>query len=187
LFNGYTALTAAITLSDRSTTFTKRAGGHEARRFMPIVWRATMPDGIITRRPLISVAFLGLTGCFGGSTAVVFAPRVWFEEPKDGALVTSPVRVVFGLQGYEARPFGVTDAETGHHHVIIDSAAIARGQKIPTDANHIHLGGGGAETLIELSPGPHTLIAQLADGTDHIAFGGFLTSEPIHVEVVTIG
>jgi hypothetical protein len=113
-----------------------------------------MPDGSITRRPLISVAFLGLTGCFGGSTAVVFAPRVWFEAPTDGALVTSPVRVVFGLQSYEVRPFGDTTPETGHHHLIIDRAPIAAGQPIPFDDNHLHLGGGGAEIMVDLPPGP---------------------------------
>jgi hypothetical protein len=41
--------------------------------------------------------------------------------------------------------------------------------------------------MVDLPPGPHTLIAQLADGRQHIAYGGFLTSEPIQVEVVTIG
>jgi hypothetical protein len=144
-----------------------------------------MPDGRITRRPLITVAFLGLTGCFGGSTAVVFAPRVRFDEPANGATVTSPVRVVFGVQSYAVRPSGDMTPETGHHHLIIDRAPIAAGRPIPFDDNHLHFGGGEVVASVPLSPGKHSLTAQFADGR-HVAYGGLLTAT-IQVEVVTLG
>jgi hypothetical protein len=145
-----------------------------------------MPDEMITRRSLITVAFLGLTGCFGGSTAVVFAPRVWFVAPANNALVTSPVRVVFGLQSMVVRPTSdTTTPDSGHHHLIIDRPPIPAGRGIPFDANHLHLGSGGAALSVNLSPGPHTLTAQFAN-SQHVAYGGLLTAT-IRVEVVTIG
>ena len=98
-----------------------------------------MPDGRITRRSLIAVPFLGLTGCFGSSTAVVWAPRVWFVEPANSATVTSPFRVVFGVQSYVVRPAGDSTPNTGHHHLITDRPAIAAGNPIPFDKNHYHL------------------------------------------------
>jgi hypothetical protein len=144
-----------------------------------------MLDGTITRRPFIGVALLGLTGCFGQSTAVVFAPRLWIDEPANGAIVTSPVRVRFRVQSYEVRPAGDMTPYTGHHHLIIDRAPIAAGQQIPFDSNHQHLGLGQEEMTVELSPGPHTLHAQFADGL-HRAIGGTMTVT-IQVNVVTIG
>jgi hypothetical protein len=136
-----------------------------------------MPDGRITRRSLIAVPFLGLTGCFGSSTAVVWAPRVWFVEPANGATVTSPFRVVFGVQSYVVRPADDSTPNPGHHHLIIDRPAIAAGKSIPFDNNHIHLGSGPIApvgTWVDwLSPGPHTLTAQFANGA-HVAHWGLL-------------
>ena len=140
-----------------------------------------MPDGRITRRSLIAVPFLGLTGCFGSSTAVVTKdpPRVFFVKPANRANVKSPFEVVFGVQGFGVRPAGDSTLNTGHHHLIIDSPAIAAGKSIPFDKNHIHLGSGPIApvgTWVDwLSPGPHTLTAQFADGA-HVAYGGLLTA-----------
>lgn len=100
-----------------------------------------MPDGRITRRSLIAVPFLGLTGCFGSSTAVVTKdpPRVWFVKPANGATVTSPFEVVFGVSSYGLKPSGDFTPNTGHHHLITDRPAIAAGNPIPFDKNHYHL------------------------------------------------
>jgi hypothetical protein len=145
-----------------------------------------MPDGRITRCPLIALAFLGLTGCFGSSTAVVFHPRVWFVEPANNALVTNPVRVVFGLQSMVVRPSGDRTPDSGHHHLIIDRAPIAAGQLIPFDepGGIFHYGDNPPAVVayVPLPPGNHSLTAQFADYR-HKVYGGLLTTT-IQVTVV---
>jgi hypothetical protein len=150
-----------------------------------------MPDRTITRRPFIGVALLGLTGCAGQATLTVRPTRVFFIEPADGAIVTSPVTVRLGTDNLTVRPAGDMTRYTGHHHLLIDRTPIAVGQPIPFDPPgtniHHHLGGGGAEITVNLPPGPHTLTAQFADGR-HIALGGLgAMTATIRVTVVTIG
>ncbi|KND61821.1 ATPase of the AAA+ class [Candidatus Burkholderia verschuerenii] len=53
--------------------------------------------------------------------------RVYFIEPKDGATVTSPVHVKFGVDGMTVAPAGTMTDGTGHHHLIIDGAAVPKG------------------------------------------------------------
>jgi hypothetical protein len=84
-------------------------------------------------------------------------------SPTDGALVSSPVTVTFGLQGMGVAPSGVDKPMTGHHHLIIDAAMPAADMPVPKDANHRHFGGGQTEVTIDLEPGRHTLQLVLGD------------------------
>ena len=43
------------------------------------------------------------------------------SHPQDGAEVTSPVLVRFGLKGMGVAPAGTQKEKTGHHHLIIDT------------------------------------------------------------------
>lgn len=91
---------------------------------------------------------------------------VYFITPTDGAVVSSPVQVKFGLTGMGVAPAGVERDNTGHHHLLIDvDTPPTSGQTIPADENHRHFGGGQTETTLELAPGTHTL--QLLVG-DHL-------------------
>src|SRR4029450_12226861 len=47
---------------------------------------------------------------------------VYFLSPKDGETVSSPFTVRFGLKGMGVAPAGVTQPNTGHHHLLIDMA-----------------------------------------------------------------
>ena len=89
--------------------------------------------------------------------------KVYFIEPKDGAEVSSPVRVVFGLSSMGVAPAGINQAGTGHHHLLIDSPAIDYTKPLPANEQVIHFGGGQTETTIELKPGTHTLQLLLGD------------------------
>ncbi|MES0872588.1 DUF4399 domain-containing protein [Sinimarinibacterium thermocellulolyticum] len=89
--------------------------------------------------------------------------KVYIIEPADGAVVTSPVRVVFGLRGMGVAPAGVNQAGTGHHHLLIDSPEIDYTKPLPATEQIVHFGGGQTETMIELTPGKHTLQLLLAD------------------------
>ena len=97
---------------------------------------------------------------------------VQFTNLKDGAEIAPETVVNFGVSGKTIRPAGEAPDEktSGHHHVIIDGAAMAEGTVIPMDATHLHFGKGQTTTTLQLAPGPHTLTLQFADGA-HRSYG----------------
>jgi hypothetical protein len=95
---------------------------------------------------------------------------VFFVEPKDGATVTSPFKVKFGVAGMDVKPAGEQVTGTGHHHLLINHESIAAGQGIPADDTHIHFGKGQTETEVKLAPGTYKLTMQFADGA-HLSYG----------------
>jgi hypothetical protein len=107
---------------------------------------------------------------------------VYFIEPADGATVTSPVRVAFGLKGAGVAPAGVEREGTGHHHLLIDTDLPDLNQPIPSDANHRHFGGGQTEVELELSPGTHTLQLLLGDER-HLPHDPPIMSDRITIQV----
>ncbi|MBA5845094.1 DUF4399 domain-containing protein, partial [Escherichia coli] len=66
--------------------------------------------------------------------------RVFFEAPSDGATVSNPVTVKFGLEGMELRPAGDMTPNTGHHHLLIDERPIPKGDVIPASERSLHFG-----------------------------------------------
>ncbi|ANW50518.1 Rod shape-determining protein RodA [Burkholderia pseudomallei] len=97
--------------------------------------------------------------------------RVYFVEPADGASVSSPVHVKFGLEGdIVLRPAGDMTPHTGHHHLLIDGKPVARGDVIPANDHSLHFGKPQTETEVKLSPGRHTLTLQFGDGA-HRSYG----------------
>lgn len=115
------------------------------------------------------------------TTAPVEA-KVYIIEPKDGAVVSSPVKVKFGLSAMGVAPAGTTVPNTGHHHLIIDAPLPDLSKPVPADKNHVHFGGGQTETAIELAPGKHTLQLLLADAI-HVPHEPAIYSEKITIEV----
>lgn len=101
--------------------------------------------------------------------------RVFFSEPQDNAVVTSPVRVVMEAVGATVQAAGDLEQNTGHHHIIIDGGGEAMGAVVPADETHIHFGKGETEAMLELAPGQHTLTLQLADGM-HRSYGPVMSS-----------
>lgn len=90
-------------------------------------------------------------------------PMVYFIEPLDGATVSNPVRVVFGLRNFGVAPAGVNHLNTGHHHLLIDSELPRLDQPIPSSDKIRHFGGGQTETRLILLPGTHTLQLLIGD------------------------
>lgn len=107
---------------------------------------------------------------------------VYIISPQDGATVSSPVTVVFGLMGMGVAPAGVEKAKTGHHHLIVDADLPALDEPIPADDNYRHFGGGQTETSVELAPGSHTLQLLLGDH-NHIPHDPPVASDKITVTV----
>lgn len=89
--------------------------------------------------------------------------ELYFITPADGATVTGPVTVRFGLRGMGVAPAGIAIDGTGHHHLLIDAEMPALDQPIPADANHLHFGKGQTETVLTLAPGRHRLRLLLGD------------------------
>ena len=89
--------------------------------------------------------------------------ELYFIAPNDGDTVTSPVTVKFGLKNMGIAPAGVNVENTGHHHLLVDTALPALNQPIPADDQHVHFGKGQTETSLNLAPGKHTLQLLLGD------------------------
>ena len=106
--------------------------------------------------------------------------RVFFITPEDGAVVSSPVEVKFGVEGMDVVPAGQAAPHSGHHHVLVDTGLPTLGLPIPADANHIHFGDGRSSTELALEPGEHTL--QLLFG-DHLHVPH---DPPVYSETITI-
>ena len=109
--------------------------------------------------------------------------KVYIIAPKEGEVVSKEVRVIFGLKGMGVAPAGVDAPNTGHHHLLVDVDKLPdMGKPIPKDANHMHFGGGQAETVITLTPGTHTLQLLLGD-MNHIPHSPPVISEKINITV----
>lgn len=98
------------------------------------------------------------------------AKSVWFVEPKDGAAVTSPFKVVFGIKGMAVEPAGAIKADSGHHHLLINLDPMASGEAIPVDDAHLHFGKAQTEAEVKLPPGNYRLTMQFANGA-HVSYG----------------
>jgi len=108
--------------------------------------------------------------------------RVYFESPRNGAVIKGEVTVRFGLSGMGVAPAGTMAANTGHHHLIVDSPLPPTDQPVPKDEKHLHFGMGQTETVLKLAPGKHTLQLLLADA-NHIPHDPPVVSEKITITV----
>ena len=101
----------------------------------------------------------------------------------NGATVGSPVTIRFGLRGMGVAPAGVTNPNTGHHHLLVDVDTLPPDNlPLPNDANHRHFGLGQTETELTLPPGQHTLQLVLGDAL-HIPHQPPVRSEKITITV----
>ena len=108
--------------------------------------------------------------------------KEYIEAPANGAYVPLTFTVHFGLTGMGVAPAGFDKANTGHHHLIIDSALPPFDQPIPNDETHLHFGAGQTEASVTLPKGKHTLQLLLGDAR-HIPHDPPVYSQPIVVYV----
>ena len=138
------------------------------------------------------IAALGLSILMGSAAMAETAQphwpagaKVFFFEPKNGAEISGPVKVVMGVEGIEIAPAGTDKPDTGHHHILIDTD-VPTGEKalapLPADDNIKHFGKGQTETTLTLAPGKHTLQLVVGDG-NHIPYDPALASEKITITV----
>ncbi len=125
----------------------------------------------VSRRLTLGVAgaalALGLAGC---ASITEPAHAVMLLEPADGASVSSPFKVRFGIKGMTVAEAGEILANSGHHHLLINQAPIAKGESVPFSDQHLHFGKGQTEADVKLAPGTYKLTAQFANGA-HQSYG----------------
>ncbi|MDH3733935.1 MAG: DUF4399 domain-containing protein [Gemmatimonadota bacterium] len=93
-------------------------------------------------------------------------PAVTIDSPADGAVLESAnVDVTLSVRGIEIAPVAEGRMETAHHHLFLDVEVTSLDQPVPQDNPQIvHMGDGRSSHTFEgLGPGPHRLIAVLAD------------------------
>jgi hypothetical protein len=115
-------------------------------------------------------------------TAAGVDASVFFISPANGATVSNPITIEFGISGMDVVKAGDNQPNSGHHHLIIDTDLPDPTLPIPADANHVHFGDGSTKTEITLEAGEHHLQMLLGDYL-HIPHDPPLVSEPITITV----
>ncbi len=106
---------------------------------------------------------------------------VYIIQPTNGEQVNETFTVKFGLTGMGVAPAGIDVANTGHHHLLIDSEQLPA-SGVPMGKNVKHFGGGQTETKLTLPKGEHTLQLVLGDKA-HIPHHPIVVSEKITITV----
>ena len=118
----------------------------------------------------VSLFIIGVTSAFAGDAVTI-------NDPPNGAMVSSPVKVCMATEGVEVQPAkkGVNDGK-GHHHIIVDvDLPKDLSKPIGKDANHIHMGDGSTCKEIKLSAGKHIIRTLFAKG-NHVPYNPALTA-----------
>lgn len=119
----------------------------------------------------------------GGPTPSAPGAEVYFSDLKDGATIPPKATIRFGLREMGVAPAGSDRANSGHHHLLIDTELPPLDQPIPNDFNHLHFGGGQTEAEVTLKHGEHTLQLLMGD-KDHIPHTPPVFSKRLKVRVV---
>lgn len=138
-----------------------------------------------SRLAVLMLALLPSLAATGMAQERMAAPpgaKVFFVDLKDGQTIASQSIVRFGISGMSLSPAGKPKADTGHHHLLIDTGVPPLNEPIPSDFNHVHFGKGQTEVELSLTPGNHTLQLMLGDH-NHIAHDPPVVSEVIRVFV----
>jgi hypothetical protein len=112
---------------------------------------------------------VGAQGAKPAAKAAAKKPRVFFIEPKNNAVVSSPVHMKFGAEGIQIAPVPQPDPTTprtgiAHYHVGIDQACLPAGKNIVKGTpSWVHFGDGKDVFDSQLTPGKHKLALQLGD------------------------
>ena len=110
------------------------------------------------------IVFFGLVSCSQERQSGVF-----FKNVKDGDVLSSPINLEFGVEGFELAPSESIGERVGHHHLLVNRDSIMEGAVISGDVNYIHFGDDEIRGTIELESGNYLLTLQFADGVHQIS------------------
>jgi hypothetical protein len=133
------------------------------------------------------VAGAAMTPAAHGTSAPEGA-NVYFINLHDGIELTSPFRVLIGLENMGIAPANLDRfGQTGHHHLLVNVPLPEPNETIPEQTGprkrYIHLGGGQTQTTVDLPTGEHELQLLLGDH-EHVPHNPVVKSRRITVEVV---
>ncbi len=121
-----------------------------------------------------------------GDTPAPAEAYLYIGWPNDGEVIqtsgTKPFRVWFGLRHMGVAPAGIEKANTGHHHLLVNTPLPALDEPIPADEKHLHFGLGQTQTTLTLPRGQHTLQLIMGDH-DHVPHNPPVVSKQITVTV----
>jgi uncharacterized protein DUF4399/uncharacterized protein DUF6130 len=110
--------------------------------------------------------------------AAASGPRVFFEEPKDGATVKGPlVHLKFNVENFTIGavppdPVTTVRPNIGHYHVGYDTDCLPPGTEIVKGTpTWIHFGKGDDQMDMQMTPGQHKLALQIGDDK-HVTLPG---------------
>lgn len=137
---------------------------------------------------VVTFATLLAAPVFAQDTPAPADAKVYFVNISDGDTLSSPVTVIFGLEGMGVAPAGTEKENTGHHHLLLNRPPLGEGPEgtdelaygLPADDNHIHFGGGQTQVTLDLPAGQHTMQLVLGD-LNHVPH-----ATPVASEVITI-
>lgn len=138
----------------------------------------------------VTFATVLCTPVFAQDTPAPADAKVYFVNISDGDTVSSPITVIFGLEGMGVAPAGTEKENTGHHHLLLNRPPLGEGPEgadelaygLPTDDNHIHFGGGQTQVTLDLPAGEHTMQLVLGD-LNHVPHATPVTSDVITITV----
>lgn len=118
----------------------------------------------------------------GHRNAAPEGAQAYIISPSDGATVSNPVTVVFGLTGMGVAPAGTEADNTGHHHLLIntDPGTLDLDTSLPATDQVVHFGGGQTQVTKDLPSGTHALQLLLGD-LNHVPH-----DPPVMSDVITI-
>lgn len=170
---------AALAMATGGALALAGCGGHHAMHHMH--HGGMGPKAAPTAPAKVSTSTPTLTT---GYQKVAAAPeaKVYFVNLSNGATVSNPVKIVFGLTGMGVAPAGIEKAGTGHHHLLVNVAEWDANNPLPANDNFRHFGLGQTETTVTLPAGTHTLQMVMAD-QNHIPHHPVVASERITITV----
>ena len=125
---------------------------------------------------ILTASVAAVVACGGSSpesesaapAAAPAAARVFFMEPANGAMVKSPIHIVFANEQLTISPVPpgeVKEARPGmvHYHLGVDTDCLPAGQPIPKAQPWVHFGMGNNWIDQQLTPGLHKLAVQAGD------------------------
>ena len=132
---------------------------------------------------LVAALMLSPGLAWGQGTSSPKDAYLYIISPTDGDAVKGAFWCRFGLRNMGISHAGDNFANSGHHHLLIDTdEPLDPGEPIPQDRKHLHYGAGETEALIELPPGKNTLQLVLSDGK-HFNFDPPVVSKKITITV----
>ncbi len=132
----------------------------------------------------LGILLAGTVMAEGHRVAAPEGARAYIVSPADGATVSNPVTIVFGLEGMGIAPAGTEVENTGHHHLLIntDPSTLDLEYSLPATDQIVHFGGGQTQVTKELPAGTHTLQLLLGDWS-HVPHDPPVMSDTITITV----